>query len=39
MRIRKTRDEFQVWGDYGDGFEEVCAGDNWRVPLTTEDTA
>ncbi len=22
---RKTQDEFQVWGDYGKGFEELTA--------------
>ena len=25
--IRKTRDEYQIHGDYGQGFEEVCAED------------
>jgi len=22
---RKTQDEFQIWGDYGQGFEELIA--------------
>lgn len=25
MNKRKTRDEFQIWGDYGQGFEELTA--------------
>lgn len=25
MRQRKTKDEFQLWIDYGYGLEEVCA--------------
>lgn len=24
-RQRKTRDEFQVWGNYGYGWDEECA--------------
>jgi hypothetical protein len=27
---RKTRDEYQVHGDYGQGFEEVCAEDTHK---------
>lgn len=27
---RKTRDEFQIHGDYGQGFEEVTCYDTWR---------
>lgn len=26
--IRKTKDEFCIMGNYGQGFEEVCAEDN-----------
>jgi hypothetical protein len=28
-RQRKTRDEYQIHVDYGQGFEEVCAEDTY----------
>ena len=30
MYKRKTEDEFQLHGDYGYGFEEVCAFSTWK---------
>jgi hypothetical protein len=27
---RKTRDEYQIHGNYGQGYEEVCAEDTWK---------
>lgn len=30
MYIRKTRDEYNIQGDYGYGFEDVCCEDTWR---------
>lgn len=31
MYKRKTRDEYQIHGDYGQGFEEVCAEDTYKA--------
>jgi len=28
--IRKTRDEWQLWIDYGQGFEEVTAAETYK---------
>ena len=28
--VRRTRDEWQLWGNYGPGMEEVCGADSYR---------
>jgi len=28
---RKTRDEYRIHGNYGQGFEEVCAEDTYKA--------
>jgi hypothetical protein len=30
MRTRKTRDEWQMWSNYGDGWQEETAADTYR---------
>ena len=30
MYIRKTKDEYQIQGYYGQGWEEVCSEDTWK---------
>lgn len=33
MKIRTTRDEWQIWGNYGHGWYEECVEDNRRDGL------
>jgi len=36
--VRKTEDEFQIHGDYGQGFEEVTCETTWRAAKDTIKT-
>ena len=32
--IRKTRDEWEIWGDYGQGWEYCTGADNYKEART-----
>ena len=36
MYVRKTEDEFDIEGDYGQGFEIVTCETTWRQAITTK---